>query len=232
MKTLGPPMNKTQLWLGWLYLPIFAVLLPFALDRLSAAFGFSMSAAAQNLCCGSINLLFILAAYGKFLLRSLKAMFRQFWRFVQAVILGAALLWALTVLVGLLERVLPIPPNANDRFITGLFRQSRTAILLVSLLLAPIAEEVLFRGVVFGSAHRKFPFLAYVLSTLLFGLLHVWSYYAPGQYLSMLMALMTYIPAGAALAWTYEKAGNLWAPIALHILNNAVMCGITILPGR
>ena len=37
----------------------------------------------------------------------------------------------------------------------------------------------------------------------------------------VLLSCMPYLPASVALAWTYEKAGTIWAPITLHALINA-----------
>ena len=88
------------------------------------------------------------------------------------------------------------------------------------LLLAPLGEELMFRGGLFGSLRRfGFP-LAAGLSALLFGLAHVWPYafLAPGY----LWYLLQYLPAGLALAWCYQRTGSIWSSILLHMLNNGL----------
>ena len=41
-----------------------------------------------------------------------------------------------------------------------------------------------------------------------------------------MLAALPYLPAGIALGWTYEKSNTIWAPIALHMLINAIAFGV------
>jgi membrane protease YdiL (CAAX protease family) len=79
-----------------------------------------------------------------------------------------------------------------------------------AVLLIPVAEELLFRGVLYPSLKRPFGRRwALWLSAILFGAVHV--------------NLMTFLPLtlfGLILAWLYERTGNLLAPIVAHSLFN------------
>ena len=68
--------------------------------------------------------------------------------------------------------------------------------------------------------------LAYIVSALLFTLMHNWQYFGLHPFLSILLSCLPYIPASVALAWVYEKAGTIWAPITLHALINAMSFGL------
>ena len=92
-----------------------------------------------------------------------------------------------------------------------------TAVVLIAGL-APIAEELFFRGFVFsGLRSRMSVWPAAVISGLVFGLVH-----AP-------TGITTVVPLavlGAVLAWLYDRTGSLWPPVIAHVLNNALALAI------
>ena len=92
---------------------------------------------------------------------------------------------------------------------------------------APIAEELFFRGFLFGALRRWHveiagrevgPWLAALITGLLFGLAHSGS--AAAQYLVPLGFL------GFVLCIVRWKTGSLYPCIALHSANNALALGI------
>lgn len=89
---------------------------------------------------------------------------------------------------------------------------NRVALGIVTIILAPAAEEMLFRGILYPSIKMAgFPRLALWGTSLLFALIH--------------LNLVTFIPlAVLALGLTllYEKTDNLLAPITAHALFNAM----------
>jgi len=85
-------------------------------------------------------------------------------------------------------------------------------VFLSGVIIAPIAEEVVFRGYLYKAFRDRFkPSYAIVLSAALFSVIH----------LELLAAAPLFV-IGVVLAYVYEKTGNLMAPITLHVLNNAV----------
>ena len=87
------------------------------------------------------------------------------------------------------------------------------ALLYAFLLLeAPLLEEPLFRGVIFGGFSKIMPiWLAMALSGFLFAFVHV--------------NAATFIPLwflGIAFAWLYVRTGTLLAPMAVHFIFNAI----------
>jgi uncharacterized protein len=86
-------------------------------------------------------------------------------------------------------------------------------ILLIAIA-APIAEEVCFRGMLFGGLRERLPmWAAGLISAALFGLLHV----TTG--ISVVPPLIAF---GFLLALLYEKTGSIVPCILLHLLNNSV----------
>ena len=112
--------------------------------------------------------------------------------------------------------------NPNNAALLEIAQQDLGMIKAASVFLAPLVEETLFRGVVFGSLRPKHRVLAYALSTGLFSLLHVWQYILVSADASLLVYALQYIPSGVALACCYERSGSIWPPIFLHMLLNTV----------
>jgi membrane protease YdiL (CAAX protease family) len=83
---------------------------------------------------------------------------------------------------------------------------------------APLAEEMFFRGFLFGALRKRGLILALLVSGTAFGLAHVAS--SPIGFIVPLAAL------GVILALLYERTGSLWPSIALHALNNSIAFGI------
>lgn len=82
----------------------------------------------------------------------------------------------------------------------------------VALLLAPIGEEALFRGILYRCLKQLGgPRLALVSSSLFFGMVHL-----------NIVALVPLSCLGVVLALLYDKTRNLLAPIVAHAVFNAV----------
>ena len=83
-------------------------------------------------------------------------------------------------------------------------------VCLSVVVFGPIAEELLFRGIIHNSIKKVCnPYVAIVLSGLMFGIWH-------GEFVQTVYTTFF----GVALAVVYEYSGSLWVPIGMHILNN------------
>ena len=97
--------------------------------------------------------------------------------------------------------------------------------LAVTVFLAPIIEETLVRGLVFGSIQPTSRVMAYLVSVILFTLMHNWQYFMLYPAGKVLLSCIPYLPP-PSLAWTYEKAGTIWASISPHAIVNALSFGL------
>lgn len=92
-----------------------------------------------------------------------------------------------------------------------------TAFLVVSVI-APILEELFFRGFMYRVFVKTWPkWLGSILTALLFGLIH--------------FQLQTIIPLfilGLILNYAYEKTDSVWTCVAFHSLNNTIALTLNI----
>lgn len=96
--------------------------------------------------------------------------------------------------------------------------QARAAVFGVAVFAAPVTEELIFRGCLYGILRKSAGRMtALVLSSVLFALIHGHIPSLPG-----LLVL------AAGLALVYERCGSLWAPISMHATFNAItiVCAI------
>jgi membrane protease YdiL (CAAX protease family) len=92
-------------------------------------------------------------------------------------------------------------------------------LVVLAVVVAPISEELFFRGILFRSLRDRYGFWPGAAgSALLFGLAHYVP--APWRDAALLQTIMVF--TGLGLAWIYEKRGNLVANIAAHMTFNAI----------
>lgn len=89
---------------------------------------------------------------------------------------------------------------------------------LVGGIVAPVAEEIFFRGILYGFFRRWGVVVALVLSTALFVLPHLGSHGLP----------ITQIVGGVLFAIAYEIEGSLMTPITIHALANLAIFTISL----
>ncbi len=133
---------------------------------------------------------------------------------VLAWVVASALTYAIVVL---LERLGVEPAlQAAEQAIASL---NPVLVVLAVVVLAPIAEEIFFRGVAFNAwlAERGRRF-AYIGSAALFAVIH-----------ASLVSLLPIFLLGLALAWVYRRTGSLLAPIAMHAMVNGISVTIALL---
>ena len=93
-------------------------------------------------------------------------------------------------------------------------RQELLYLLLITCLLGPITEELVYRGVLMNTFLKDSPWYGDVLlSACVFGYVHVSSGLTS-------LAFFTYASGGAICAFLYRKTHSLYYPILLHIMIN------------
>ncbi len=135
---------------------------------------------------------------------------------VGLVVLGYGAYLVLTVALGVLVQALWRDFNAGQLQESGFQHLSGSfefaAAFLALVIIAPLAEELLFRGYLFGKLRESAGFwLSALLTSALFGAVHLqWNVGLDVFALSLV------------LCYLREKTGVLWGCIGLHMLKNSI----------
>lgn len=200
------------------YLPIHVYLLPTLLYRMFDET--RLDALAANVVCYFVAAFFLFFCLRKFFFREFNALcdYGAGALIEVAKAYGVLLLCNLVINVALLAAGFSQNPNNDAVFSLAGDDLGKTAAMAVFL--APIAEETMFRGGVFGLLRRFGRAAAYAVSIALFALYHVWSFALSDP--TAWLYLLQYLPAGFLLARVYEKTDSLWSAIFLHMTANGV----------
>lgn len=224
------PMPRGAAIAGWIYLPVHVVVLPLTLGViLSALFGTLPSDVMCNAWYYLCGLAFTLIAMWRFLRRSFDTMVGSILRCIGIFFAayGIDVLLSLVLQLGTsLIGELPVP---NNDAVSDLARVDHKRMIAVAVLMAPLVEECLFRGAVFGSIRPKSRLGAYAASIVLFSLYHVWQYAVAYQDPKLLLSALAYVPVSAALTFCYEQTRSIWTSVFFHMCINAL--SLTALAG-
>lgn len=158
--------------------------------------------------------------------RSRKLNFLDFCRFKNIKIRGIGLLGLLGVSVSLMLcgilNMIPIDKWFPDygKVIDAALNSSPNilVILLITGILIPIFEEILFRGIIYGELKSKIPVTAaIIIQAAIFGIYHM----------NLLQGMYAFA-FGIIFALVYEWFGTIWASVTVHIFINSTS---TILSG-
>ena len=219
-------MSRSEKIWGWLYLAFSLIALPAVLQILNTKLAAPMNESTLNFAFYCTNFFFICCIFRKFLRDSLVAAWRDLWNFLQAVVLGYVAYWACTkVMDFVMSHLLPGFRNINDSAITEMVHSNYILMAISVIALVPLAEEVLYRGLIFRNLYRSSQVAAYLVSMAAFAAIHVLGYIGSESVTTLVICFLQYLPAGLCLAWTYTKADNIFAPIVVHALVNAIAIG-------
>jgi membrane protease YdiL (CAAX protease family) len=102
---------------------------------------------------------------------------------------------------------------------SGLSGSAAVALVAYAVILAPITEELVFRGLLFHSiADRRGFWPGAIASSVPFGLIHI----IPAGALGVSVLVVTMMITGTFWAWIHWRHGNLLVNIATHATFNAV----------
>lgn len=190
----------------------------------------------------SLSLFLVTVGYGTKIIAALAAIFalwrqnllRETFAFPrsqrQKKLLYPALIAAAEALIfiflsSLLHSIIPRQEPEGITMVLGLL--DPIALVFLAVVLAPLVEEILFRGVALRFfIEREKQILGSVLVSVGFAVFHgfiqealVWQLFYSG----------TYFIGSMILCWVYIKNKTLWSPIVLHATYNAVLLLVSLL---
>ena len=216
-------MHTWEKILGWLLLVLHVLALPILIELFCVLLSIDLDSGMFNIVFFVLSFLLTVAFFGRFLWKNFQN-FKSDWRAsFYAALGGFGIYYVLNIFVSILiSNLMPAYTNVNDANIDQISQMYYLPMLLCTVVLVPVTEEVLYRGMLFGLLWHKNRILAYVVSTLAFSAIHMMGYIgqAPASYL--LIGLIQYVPATVGMAYAYEKADSIWAPISIHMFINLI----------
>jgi membrane protease YdiL (CAAX protease family) len=131
------------------------------------------------------------------------------------IVAGIAAAAVIAVLAAITDREVAVPEQ-----VTGDLQGFELVVFaLFAVVVAPITEEFLFRGLIYRSIRdRRGVPIGAVVSAVLFGVIH----YVPGPWPDATALQVTMVVTGLGLAWVYERRKTLLAPIVGHAAFNLI----------
>ena len=130
--------------------------------------------------------------------------------------------------------------NANQSSLVSMLKVNPIIISIMTIFLAPFCEELTYRYGLFEALKRHNKVLAYILSLVIFGLIHfdfTGCFYnttakvfevKTTTLINELLNIPSYFIGGGILAYAYDKEDNIATPMMTHLFNNAFSIIITL----
>ena len=164
-------------------------------------------------------MLFVLMyLFRKILLNDIKVFKEHIKRYIPFILVGFVLAVALNILGNIISQLIGVyGGGTNQEAVISAFWQTPLLGVFALLIVAPISEELIFRRTIMVMVENKF--LYYLLSAFLFGMAHVViGFTFPSSFVFIFPTAL----AGLGYAFVYDKSNNIWCPIFVHLLSNAL----------
>ena len=214
------PSRKEISW-GWRYLAFEIAFLSYFLSIAVRFLNLPWGNAELNLAFFCLNFIAVMVIFRHFLVSTAKLIPQR----IDAILITAAVgffvyqILSTMVSVGIVM-IKPDFYNVNNANLSSISRKYYWLTTVAIVILAPITEELLHRGAIFGGLYRKSRIAAYAVSTVVFALVHITGYIGYAAPKTLLLCFMQYIPAGLCLAAAYDISGSIATPILIHTAIN------------
>ena len=146
------------------------------------------------------------------------------WRHVAFGAIGGAILVPAVGVISLgiqtvLEQMAGHSVTTPEQVAPGLSPAAKLGLVVLAVIVAPISEELFFRGILFRTVRDRHGFWAAGLASAIpFGIVH----YVPAPAIDAALLQATMVFTGLGLAWIYDRRGTLVANIAAHMAFNVI----------
>lgn len=212
-------MTKAETAAALAYLPIHIFLLPLLLSLTVVRKG--MSSLDANLICYALGFAYMLIYELRFLRRDFDPLCDSPVKCLLTVLSSYAVMMAVNFVVNsVFLSLVPDANNQNNSAVMEMIYTDTRKMEITLVLFAPVLEELMFRGGLFGLARRYSRTAAYALSILGFSLYHVMPYAIYDA--SYWIYIIQYIPVSFLLTRCYERTESILCSILFHALVNGV----------
>lgn len=144
---------------------------------------------------------------------------------IKITLISTVVIMALGIMLGYLNQLISGQSQTANQHTLGQFMKSNSLVLSLMIMglifLAPILEELVFRGfVIKGNLFGQNNLANIAGSGFLFSLVHN---------STSLISFLLYLILGSFLAYLYTKIDDIKVPIGVHMLNNLLSVGIPLI---
>ena len=208
---------------GLRYLLFELIFLPEMLKALNWALGIGLNLTVFNFIYFTINFIVVLLIFRSYLTQFLTVEWEQIGHIVLTAGIVFCIYQAISMGLGLvINHLRPGFSNVNDQSVVTLVDSNYLLMLLGTVVLVPVAEETLFRGLLFRGLYDRSPKAAWIISIAAFAMIHITNYIGVYSFDVLLLCYLQYIPAGICLAAAYRLTGSIFTPILIHSVVNLV----------
>ena len=225
-KTRLQELRPYEIYGGILWLLLYQFAMGRILEAVLPLMGMGTDATYLNGAYFFLNFIITGILFHRFLADSLFVRTKGLLKMLRGLLLGYIAYEALQIAVVLVtEQLFPQGLTANDQQILEIADANFRVMWVGAVLLGPLTEETLVRGLVFGTLRKYSRAAAYLAASAVFAAMHMLGYSMTGAEL-LANALIYGVPS-IALCLSYELGGTIWTPILLHMLINGIaMSGI------
>lgn len=215
-----PQITRAECYRGWVFFALYVFLFPWLMGWVQRSYEGEFPVAEANAVYYLIITALTFLVFWSFLRHGFHLLLDWLPENLFAFVTGLVGAEILSFLVGLI----PLPvQNPNLMSYPEQYAFAPGATVLILVVLMPMVEEPLFRGLLFSSVRGYSRVLGYVLSVA------VYAFYCTVQFvyafgtldLRYLLLTIQYVPGALALTWCYDRGGSIWSAIALHMVLNA-----------
>ena len=208
---------------GLVWLAAYVFLMGSAVTLLLGLLGLPDDDLTRNKVFYIAGFLITAALLWRFLRDSLAAAAREPGRLIRGAVFGWCLYAAAQVGAGIVfERFAPELTSPNDQVIASLTAENFPMMLAATVLLTPLTEETLLRGVLFGSLREKSRPAAYAVTALVFAGMHLVPYLPEMDAGTAALNGLLYVLPSLVLCASYELGGTIWTPVLVHAAINGI----------
>lgn len=216
-QTFTSSLKKGEYIAALAYLPVHIIGIP----AIVAMLLFSVyDTLTLNIVSYSFATLYMLVFLGRFLRRDFDALCDRPVRFIVEIGVSYGIYYLSNLVIAGILLSLNSLDNPNNVSIVDLAIESGRQMTIMTVVMAPLVEELMFRAGVFGLLRKYSRVAAYAASMLLFSAYHVWAYAINDP--SYWIYIIQYLPVSFLLCRCYERCNSIWGSIGLHMLVNAM----------
>ncbi len=218
--------------LGWIGFQAIGVLIYSSISaRLINTFGLAPGVAELAITTPSTGLYVTLMAYIAVFIVLVSLTNRYHLDFVKqlkrrqtyiGIAIGVLLVGVTIALAMIINSIRPMGDNANESSLNAMGKQNLFVMSIITVVLAPVCEELTYRVGLFSGIAKKNRPLAYVITAIVFGLIHFdFDSFFNDNFVNEILNLPIYVTSGLIMCYAYDKYGFAGS-LLVHMTNNLI----------